>query len=100
MSLTKQDLKGIKGVVGEVLEENFPQLFEKAIEPLAQAIQKDFKKVDERFNKIDEKLLKIDDDINYVHSHLSLIEEKLDKKVDKEVAHSLDSRVRKLEARL
>ena len=61
MALTKEDLQGIKGVVGEVVEERVggiieqkvPGIIERAVEPYFQAIQKDFNNVYGRFDRLE-----------------------------------------------
>lgn len=88
--LTKNDVK-------KALEEVFDEKFDSKLAPFAIAIQKDFNdmriEMREGFNKVN-------DDINYTHSHLSLIEEKLDKKADWEMVRSLDNKVLKLETKM
>lgn len=109
--LTKQDKKDIKDIVSGTLEDSFPRLFEKALTPLASAIQKDFESIHKRFDKIDkrfdfleERLGKVENDTTYLRQWTGILNQQIDdikealkKVVYRDELEALEKRVERLE---
>lgn len=91
MSLTKDDLKQIKGVVEEVVDKKFDEFSEDVMVPALDRIiaesNRKFDRVDERFDELDNKIKRVDRLLSKMSDSLSVELDKHKKQIAKVEKH-------------
>src|SRR3990167_8573008 len=63
----------------ELTKQDIKEIFTEALEPFAQAVQQDFRRIDGRLDKIDERLINVESDVKWMKDNSSALFTKLDK---------------------